>query len=362
MSSSEIYRYYYKTSEDLQAFKSNANEMFFNPMAAYNPPPLVSANQQHHHQLHQEQQQQQYHCAPNNNFLPSNGFITFEQASSDGWITSSPASHRSESPEYVDLNMIYANGAHSGAHPLHATVTQYGLHLESSPPAQNLLTGLTNTTPTTTNATKTIASKAQNSGATTKAKRSYTRRTPKATPAPTTSPALPPITSDAIVSIATNAAAAISANPLTVTNTPYTHDFQNFDFDQAAALFDGDSVDDEDMDDQLMLFGADDDFEAADGSFELAEQSATMQANGDSSASAQPGAKKRRGKQISPVVKRKRRLAANARERRRMQNLNQAFDRLRQYLPCLGNDRQLSKHETLQMAQTYISALGDLLR
>lgn len=72
--------------------------------------------------------------------------------------------------------------------------------------------------------------------------------------------------------------------------------------------------------------------------------------------------KKRRGKQVSSVVKRNRRLAANARERRRMQNLNSAFDKLRQYLPQLGNDRQLSKHETLQMAQTYITALYDLLQ
>lgn len=64
---------------------------------------------------------------------------------------------------------------------------------------------------------------------------------------------------------------------------------------------------------------------------------------------------------VSPLIMRKRRLAANARERRRMQNLNQAFDRLRTYLPSLGNDRQLSKYETLQMAQTYITALYDLL-
>ncbi len=73
------------------------------------------------------------------------------------------------------------------------------------------------------------------------------------------------------------------------------------------------------------------------------------------------GNRKRRSKQISPQIKKKRRLAANARERRRMQNLNDAFDRLRQYLPSLGNDRQLSKHETLQMAQSYISALSDLI-
>ncbi|BES91618.1 Helix-loop-helix DNA-Hypothetical protein domain [Nesidiocoris tenuis] len=67
-------------------------------------------------------------------------------------------------------------------------------------------------------------------------------------------------------------------------------------------------------------------------------------------------------KPVSPVVMKKRRLAANARERRRMMNLNNAFDRLRTVLPSLGNDRQLSKYETLQMAQTYINALYDLLQ
>ncbi|XP_043250500.1 protein atonal-like [Colletes gigas] len=71
---------------------------------------------------------------------------------------------------------------------------------------------------------------------------------------------------------------------------------------------------------------------------------------------------RRRGKYVSSMIVRKRRLAANARERRRMQNLNKAFDRLRTYLPSLGNDRQLSKYETLQMAQSYITALYDLLQ
>ncbi|XP_062142129.1 basic helix-loop-helix transcription factor amos [Drosophila sulfurigaster albostrigata] len=59
-----------------------------------------------------------------------------------------------------------------------------------------------------------------------------------------------------------------------------------------------------------------------------------------------------------PEVVRKRRLAANARERRRMNSLNDAFDKLRDVVPSLGNDRRLSKYETLQMAQAYI---GDLL-
>lgn len=71
---------------------------------------------------------------------------------------------------------------------------------------------------------------------------------------------------------------------------------------------------------------------------------------------------RRRGKYVSSTIVKKRRLAANARERRRMQNLNKAFDRLRTYLPSLGNDRQLSKYETLQMAQSYITALYDLLQ
>uniref|UniRef100_A0A1A9UMT4 BHLH domain-containing protein n=1 Tax=Glossina austeni TaxID=7395 RepID=A0A1A9UMT4_GLOAU len=61
----------------------------------------------------------------------------------------------------------------------------------------------------------------------------------------------------------------------------------------------------------------------------------------------------------SQEVLRKRRLAANARERRRMNSLNEAFDKLRDVVPSLGNDRRLSKYETLQMAQAYI---GDLLK
>ena len=64
---------------------------------------------------------------------------------------------------------------------------------------------------------------------------------------------------------------------------------------------------------------------------------------------------------ISDSVMKKRRLAANARERRRMDLLNQGFDRLRGVLPGLGADNQLSKYETLQMAQEYINQLTSLL-
>ncbi|CAO1330747.1 unnamed protein product [Diamesa serratosioi] len=63
----------------------------------------------------------------------------------------------------------------------------------------------------------------------------------------------------------------------------------------------------------------------------------------------------------SPTVMKKRRLAANARERRRMNELNDAFNKLREVVPTLGVDYKLSKYETLQMAQTYITAMCDLL-
>lgn len=64
---------------------------------------------------------------------------------------------------------------------------------------------------------------------------------------------------------------------------------------------------------------------------------------------------------VPHVVMKKRRVAANARERRRMHSLNSAFDKLRQVVPSIGDDRKLSKFETLQMAQSYIEALSDLL-
>ncbi|XP_045890633.1 protein atonal homolog 1a [Micropterus dolomieu] len=60
-------------------------------------------------------------------------------------------------------------------------------------------------------------------------------------------------------------------------------------------------------------------------------------------------------------VQKQRRVAANARERRRMHGLNHAFDELRSVIPAFDNDKKLSKYETLQMAQIYINALAELL-
>ncbi|XP_029627949.1 protein atonal homolog 1-like [Salmo trutta] len=55
----------------------------------------------------------------------------------------------------------------------------------------------------------------------------------------------------------------------------------------------------------------------------------------------------------------RRRVAANARERRRMHGLNKAFDTLRSVIP--SNNNKLSKYDTLQMAQIYIQELSELL-
>lgn len=68
----------------------------------------------------------------------------------------------------------------------------------------------------------------------------------------------------------------------------------------------------------------------------------------------------------TPIVQieKTRRIAANARERRRMNGLNSAFDRLRTVLPSsmFQEQRRFSKYETLQMAQSYIAALQSILQ
>ena len=63
----------------------------------------------------------------------------------------------------------------------------------------------------------------------------------------------------------------------------------------------------------------------------------------------------------SPNILRHRRDAANARERKRMNGLNDAFERLREVVPNLNSDQKMSKIETLLMAQTYIRALARLI-
>ena len=76
-----------------------------------------------------------------------------------------------------------------------------------------------------------------------------------------------------------------------------------------------------------------------------------------------PTGKKRgpRPKTLTAEEKRQKRLDANDRERQRMGQLNVAFSHLRNVLPKHGNDRELSKYETIHLAKNYIRSLNDLL-
>lgn len=56
------------------------------------------------------------------------------------------------------------------------------------------------------------------------------------------------------------------------------------------------------------------------------------------------------------------RQAANLRERRRMQNINEAFEGLRAHIPTLPYEKKLSKVDILKLAISYITFLGEMVR
>lgn len=67
------------------------------------------------------------------------------------------------------------------------------------------------------------------------------------------------------------------------------------------------------------------------------------------------------------TVKRKRRItqtqrsAANVRERRRMDQLNSAFEQLRQVVPATTHEKRLSRIQTLKQAIDYIAFMTNVL-
>ncbi|XP_041987434.1 pancreas transcription factor 1 subunit alpha-like [Aricia agestis] len=63
-----------------------------------------------------------------------------------------------------------------------------------------------------------------------------------------------------------------------------------------------------------------------------------------------------------PAQQQQQRQAANLRERRRMQSINDAFEGLRAHIPTLPYEKRLSKVDTLKLAIGYISFLGELVR
>lgn len=63
-------------------------------------------------------------------------------------------------------------------------------------------------------------------------------------------------------------------------------------------------------------------------------------------------------RRIATVAQRR---AANIRERRRMFNLNSAFDKLRKKVPTFAYEKRLSRIDTLRLAMTYIRFMSELL-
>ena len=70
------------------------------------------------------------------------------------------------------------------------------------------------------------------------------------------------------------------------------------------------------------------------------------------------GSSKKPRRRVATMAQRR---AANIRERRRMYNLNEAFDKLRRKVPTFAYEKRLSRIETLRLAITYISFMSELI-
>uniref|UniRef100_A0A6G1S758 Protein Fer3 n=1 Tax=Aceria tosichella TaxID=561515 RepID=A0A6G1S758_9ACAR len=81
-------------------------------------------------------------------------------------------------------------------------------------------------------------------------------------------------------------------------------------------------------------------------------QSPTQQQTGSSKKSTKPR------RRVATMAQRR---AANIRERRRMYNLNTAFDRLRKKVPSFAYEKRLSRIETLKLAIMYIKFMDNLV-
>ncbi|KAJ1100299.1 hypothetical protein NDU88_005385 [Pleurodeles waltl] len=74
------------------------------------------------------------------------------------------------------------------------------------------------------------------------------------------------------------------------------------------------------------------------------------------------GRSQRRRRRRSDAQLQHLRQAANVRERRRMQSINQAFEGLRSHIPTLPYEKRLSKVDTLRLAIGYINFLSELVQ
>ncbi|XP_014258365.1 pancreas transcription factor 1 subunit alpha [Cimex lectularius] len=103
---------------------------------------------------------------------------------------------------------------------------------------------------------------------------------------------------------------------------------------------------------QVFLFDHDEDSTQSDSSFSYSSDHESN--SGDSRC-------RRRGEKCA-VQQLQQRQAANLRERRRMQSINEAFDGLRAHIPTLPYEKRLSKVDTLKLAIGYIKFLSELVR
>ncbi|XP_019405654.1 PREDICTED: pancreas transcription factor 1 subunit alpha [Crocodylus porosus] len=74
------------------------------------------------------------------------------------------------------------------------------------------------------------------------------------------------------------------------------------------------------------------------------------------------GSARRRRRARSEAELQQLRQAANVRERRRMQSINDAFEGLRSHIPTLPYEKRLSKVDTLRLAIGYINFLSELVQ
>lgn len=70
---------------------------------------------------------------------------------------------------------------------------------------------------------------------------------------------------------------------------------------------------------------------------------------------------KRKRRRKSPNQQIAQRHAANLRERKRMQSINEAFEGLRHHIPTLPYEKRLSKVDTLRLAIGYIGFLTEMI-
>ncbi|KAJ7322247.1 hypothetical protein JRQ81_018534 [Phrynocephalus forsythii] len=80
------------------------------------------------------------------------------------------------------------------------------------------------------------------------------------------------------------------------------------------------------------------------------------------SAAAAAAARRQRRRVRSEAELQQLRQAANVRERRRMQSINDAFEGLRSHIPTLPYEKRLSKVDTLRLAIGYINFLSELVQ